>query len=193
MPVEVAMDAIAQAANATWRRVYVMRVDTMPQTLLARKPEADPKENEKQPKERPKPGPRLFSSHASLTGQPTKFAIRDRFKINKSYAQGVRPVLQDLAQLEKHAMLGIYGNFFLFDSDDGREAAMNKFMAGLQSQLKRLEALPANQRVVTTMQTRRNFERLVEDFANLDKDQKKQAQKIYDFAKEQLQQPPLKP
>ena len=53
----------------------------------------------------------------------------------------------------------------------------------------RLEALPANQRFITTMVTRQNFERLINDFANLDKDQKKEAQGLYDYAKEKLAGP----
>jgi hypothetical protein len=68
---------------------------------------------------------------------------------------------------------------------------MRNFQAGLESQLRRLEQLPASQRRVTTMMTRRNFDRLVEDFRSLSDDQKKEAQELFDFAKEQLTKPPL--
>ena len=84
------------------------------------------------------------------------------------------------------------GTFFLFDSQTGRETAMKNFRSGLDNQLKRLEALPANQRFITTMVTRQNFQRLIDDFANLDKDQKKEAQGLFDYAKEKIAGPILK-
>jgi hypothetical protein len=42
------------------------------------------------------------------------------------------------------------------------------------------------------MVTRRNFQRLIDDFTNLDQDQKKEAQGLYDYAKEKLAGPILK-
>jgi hypothetical protein len=193
MPVEEAMDAIARAAGATWRRIYVIQVDALPQTITARTAETPPDKSTDKTPEKPK-GPKAWSNHVSLTGKPPSSGKRDRFDTKKAaYAKGIRPPQPTLEQIEKHAMLGMYGNFFLYDSDSGRESAMKSFQAGLDLQLRRLEALPANQRMVTTMMTRRNFERLIDDFANLDKEQKKLAQPLYDYAKDRLSRPPLKP
>jgi hypothetical protein len=189
------MDAIARAAGVSWRRIYVMQVDALPQTIIPRAPDKSPdKTPEVKPdKEKPK-GPKAWSNHISLTDKPTSSGKRDRFDTKKHvYAKGIQPPQPTLEQIEKHAMLGMYANFFLYDSDSGRQSAMKSFQSGLDMQLKRLEALPANQRIVTTMMTRRNFQRLIDDFAHLDKEQKKAAQPLYDYAKERLSQPPLKP
>lgn len=193
MPVEEAMDAIARAANASWRRIYVMRVDALPQAPTTRKAPA-PKTDEPEPKAKPKrkPEPKLFSSHPSPTGKPSKFGRRDRTKSSMGgYLPGIQPVQPTLEEIQKHAMLGLYGSFFLFDSESGRTTAMRNFQAGLESQLRRLEQLPASQRRITTMMTRRNFERLIEDFRNLSDEQKKEAQDLYEFAREQVNKPPL--
>ncbi len=191
IPVEEAMDTIAHAAKASWRRVYVLQIDSLPHGTETRVADASTHGDEKKPKA--KPGPKLWGSHVSASGKPTKFAKRDRFKTNRGgYGEGIKPVSASLEEIEKHAMMGLYGTFFLVDSEEGRATAMKNFQSGLDNQLKRLEALPANQRSITTMMTRRNFERLIDDFANLDKDQKKEAQVLYDYAKEQLSKPVLK-
>src|SRR5205823_5455143 len=68
IPVEEAMDAIARAAKASWRRIYVMRVDALPQALPPRT--ADPsaaKDPEQSPKPKRKADPKQWSSHPSLT------------------------------------------------------------------------------------------------------------------------------
>jgi hypothetical protein len=195
MPVEDAMDAIAKASGASWRRIYVMRVDALPQAPTTRQARATPdKTDEPEPKAKPKrkPDPKLFSSHPSPTGSPSRGGKRDRTKPSMGgYLPGVKPMQATLEEIEKHAMLGLYGSFFLFESEAARSSAMRNFQAGLESQLRRLEQLPASQRRVTTMMTRRNFDRLVEDFRSLNDDQKKEAQELFDFAKEQLTKPPL--
>jgi hypothetical protein len=192
MPVEEAMDKIASAAKASWRRIYVIHVDQLPTTsATGTSQNGDANDPEKSRKPKPKPGPQPWSSHPSATGQPTKFARRDR-KAQKTYAKGIRPVQPTLEEIEKHAMMGLYGTFFLLDSEGARETAMKNFQAGLDLQLHRLEALPASQRRITTMMTRTNFQRLIDDFANLSDDQKKEAQKLYDYAKAQLERPVLK-
>jgi hypothetical protein len=193
IPVEEAMDTIARAAKASWRRIYVMKIDALPQTLIARGPDpADPKDDNHRPKA--KPGPTPFSNHPSATGKPTKLTKRNRLNAGpKSYLPGVQPMQQPtLEEIQKQQMLGLYGTFFLFDSQTSRETAMKNFRSGLENQLKRLEALPANQRYITTMVTRQNFQRLIDDFVNLDTDQKKEAQGLYDYAKEKLSGPILK-
>lgn len=194
MPVEEAMDAIARAANATWRRIYVMTIDALPQTAIARSPDTkDPKDGDKPRSEKPKRGLTPFSNHPSATGKPTKLTRRDHLHpAPKVYAQGIRPVQPTLEEIQKQQMLGLYGNFFLFDTKEGRESAMQNFRAGLDLQLKRLEPLLPSQRYITTMRTRQNFQRLIDDFANLDKDQQKEAQALYDYAKEKLAGPILK-
>jgi len=194
MPVEEAMDAIARAANASWRRIYVMKIDALPQALIARSPDpADPKDGDKPRSEKPKRGPTPFSNHPSLTGRPTKMTKRNVKDTSKHvYGPGIRPYQPTLEEVQKQQMLGLYGNFFLLDSQSGREAAMTSFRTGMDLQLKRLEALPANQRYITTMVTRQHFQRLIDDFANLDKDQQKEAQVLYDYAKEKLAGPILK-
>jgi hypothetical protein len=116
--------------------------------------------------------------------------VKDTSK--RVYAPGIHGVQPTLEEIQKQQMLGLYGTFFLFDSQTGRETAMKNFRSGLDNQLKRLEALPANQRFVTTMVTRQNFERLINDFSNLSDDQKKEAQGLYDYAKEKLGGPILK-
>jgi hypothetical protein len=194
IPVEEAMNSIAQAAKASWRRIYVMHIDALPEAPRA--PGNDPaagKKPEKPAKPKPKPVPALFSNHPSLTGKPTRMAKRDRFDVkSKTYLPGVRIAQASPEDIEKQAMLGLYGTFFMFETEENRASAMQNFQAGLAGQLKRLEALPANQRFITTMMTRRNFQRLIDDFSNLNKDQQKEAQTLYDYAKEQLSQPPLK-
>jgi hypothetical protein len=195
MPVEEAMDAIARAAKATWRRIYVMKLDALPQTLIARGPDPDPSKTDDPPKSKnTKRGPTPFSNHPSPTGKPTKLTKRDFRKPSKqSYLPGIQPLQQPtLEEIQKQQMLGLYGTLFLFDTEERRATAMKNFRTGLDTQLKRLEALPANQRYITTMMTRRNFQRLIDDFANLDKDQKKEAQDLYDYAKEKLDGPVLK-
>lgn len=195
MPVEEAMDAIAKAAGASWRRIYVMRVDTLPQAPTTRSARAPaPKNEDAEPKARPKkkPEPKLFSSHPSPTGRPSKFGRRDRSKSNMGgYMPGIQPIQPTLEEIQKHAMLGLYGSFFLFDSESGRASAMRNFQSGLENQLRRLEQLPPSQRRVTTMMTRTNFQRLVEDYRALSDEQKKEAQELYEFAREQLGKPPL--
>jgi hypothetical protein len=191
MPVEEAMDKIASAAKASWRRIYVIHVDALPSSAAHTAGNDDSKDPDKNSKPKRKPEPKPWSSHPSPTGQPTKFARRDR-KAPKVYAQGIRPVQPTLEEIEKHAMMGLYGTFFLLDSEGGRETAMKNFQAGLDAQLRRLQALPPNQRRITTMMTRTNFQRLIDDFVNLNDDQKKEAQKLYDYAKEQLEKPLLK-
>jgi hypothetical protein len=193
MPVEEAMDAIAKAAGASWRRIYVMRVDTLPQTPATRSSKTpEPKDEEPKPKPKRKPEPKLFSSHPSPTGRPARSGRRDRSKSNMGdYLPGIQPVQPTLEAIQKHAMLGLYGSFFLFDSESTRVSAMRTFQAELESQLRRLEQLPPSQRRVTTMMTRTNFTRLVEDYRSLSDDQKKEAQDLYEFAKEQLNKPPL--
>jgi hypothetical protein len=194
MPVEEAMDTIAQAAHATWQRIYVMKVNALPQTLTARTPDADPsKSDDTQHSTKPKPGPKAWSNHPSLSGKPAKLGKRDwRHPKNASYGAGVQPVEATLEAIQKQQMLGMYGPIFLQDSESGRGAAMKRFQSGLDTQLKRLEALPANQRFITTMVTRNHFQQLIDDFSNLDKDQQKEAQALYDYAKEQLAKAPLK-
>jgi hypothetical protein len=194
MPVEEAMDAIAHAAHASWRRIYVMQVDALPAKPTAKQPDADPsKSDDTEQHSKPKPGPGLFSNHPSVNGHPTKLTRRDwRHPKKPSYGEGVNPQLASLDDIQKQQMLGLYGNFFLLDSQESRQAAMKRFQAGLESQLKRLEAFPPNQRYITTLTTRQHFQRLIDDFSNLSDDQKKEAQTLYDYAKEQLAKPLLK-
>jgi hypothetical protein len=188
------MDAIARAANANWRRIYVMKLDALPQVIAPRTVDAAAStKQETKPPRKSEPKTRLFANHPTATGKPTKFQKRDfRKGGQRKYLPGIRPPQPTLEEMQKQAMMGLYGTFFLLDSESSRETAMKNFQSGLENQLKRLEALPANQRVITTMMTRRNFQRLIDDFANLDKEQKKQAQALYDYAKEQLEKPPLK-
>lgn len=194
MPVEEAMDAIARAAHATWQQIYVMKVDALPQTLVARRPDADPSpSDDTHHAAKPKPGPKLWSNHASASGQPVKFTKRDwRHPKKATYADGIKAVQPTMEAIEKQQKLGLYGPFFLLDSQDSRGEAMKRFQSGLETQLKRLEAIPANQRFITTQNTRGHFQQLLDDFPNLDKDQQKEAQGLYDYAKEQLSKPPLK-
>jgi hypothetical protein len=194
MPVEEAMDTIARAAHATWQRIYVMKVDALPQTLIARTPDADPsKSGDPHHSEKPKPGPKPWSNHPSMNGKPTKLDKRDwRHPKKSAYGDGIQPVLPTLEAIQKQQMLGMYGPLFLLDSQSGREAAMKRFQSGLETQLKRLAALPANQRYITTMMTRSHFQQLIDDFSHLDKDQQKEAQGLYDYAKDQLASPLLK-
>jgi len=193
MSVEEAMDTIAQAAHATWRRIYVMKVDSLPQKPTPRSPDADPAKSDDGHPSTAAKGPKLFSNHPSLSGKPTKLTKRNpRHPSKRTYGDGIKAVQPTLEEIQKQQMLGLYGPFFLLDAQDSRAAAMKRFQSGLETQLKRLEALPASQRVVTTRMTRTHFQQLIDDFANLDKDQKKEAQTIYDYAKEQLEQPVLK-
>jgi hypothetical protein len=193
MPVEEAMDKIARAANASWRRIYVMKIEALPQTVTARAPDTDDSKPDTHRSPKAKPGPTPFSNHPSVTGKPTKLTKRDwRHARPTSYAEGIQPVQPTLEEIQKHQMLGLYGTFFLVDTPAGRETAMKSFRSGLDVQLKRLEALQPSQRYITTMRTRQNFQRLIDDFANLDEDQKKEAQALYDYAKEKLAGPILK-
>src|SRR5260370_36628771 len=169
-----------------------MKLDSLPQCIAARV--ADPtgsSSDDGHKPAKPETGPKPWSNHPSLTGQPTKLAKRDRRKPKTPvYGEGIKALQQPtLEEMEKQQMLGLYGNFFLLDSASRRETAMQSFRAGLDKQLKRLEALPRNQRSLTTMMTRQNFQRLIDNFANLDKDQQKEAQGLYDYAKEQLAKP----
>src|SRR5712692_8011172 len=128
MPVEEAMDTIARAAHATWQRVYVMKVDALPQTLMARTPDADPsKSDDAHHSTKPEPGPKLWSNHPSARGKPAKLGKRDwRNPKKASYGDGIQPVVPTLEAIQKQQMLGLYGPFFLLDSESGREAAMKR-------------------------------------------------------------------
>lgn len=195
MPVEQAMDTIAHAAHATWRRIYVMKVDALPQTRVAQRPDTDPSASHDahQPAKNDQAGPKLWSNHLSASGHPVEFRKRDwRHPKKASYADGIKAVAPTMEEIEKQQMLGLYGPFFLLDSEDSQKEAMKRFQSGLETQIKRLEAIPANQRRITTQNARSHFQQLLDDFANLNDDQKKEAQDLYDYAKEQLSKPPLK-
>lgn len=194
VPVEEAMDAIARAAGASWRRLYVMKVDALPQVITQR--QADPnasRSGETKPSDKHKPRTGLFSMHATSADGPTKLAKRDRLKPGQhTYMKGVKSIPPTEDQIRKQAMMGLYGPLFLVEAEADRQTMMGNFRAGLETQIKRLEALPPSQRSISTSLTRRNFQRLIDDFVFLDKDQKKEAQALYDYAREQLTKPPLK-
>jgi hypothetical protein len=194
LPVEEAMDTIARASNTTWRRIYVMKVDELPQAPAPGTAEATPAKPEPK-KDPPAKKPGRFSDHWTVNGKPTKFEKRSRkpgTRVYGTYGEGVKPIQPTMEEIQKYAMMGLYGTFFLLDTETRREAAIKRFQSGLELQIKRLEALPASQRTLTTMMARRNFERLVDDYAHLTDEQKKEAKKLYEYAKGQLAKSPLK-
>jgi hypothetical protein len=194
LPVEEAMDTIARASNTTWRRIYVMKVDELPQAPAPSTAETKPSKPETKPAP-PEKKPGRFGDHWTVNGKPTKFVKRDRrpgTSVYGKYGEGVKPIQPTMEEIQKYAMMGLYGTFFLLDTEARREAAMKRFQTGLELQIKRLETLPASQRTITTMMARRNFQRLVDDYVHLTDEQKKEAEKLYEYAKEQLAKPPLK-
>src|SRR5262249_43883433 len=158
VPVEDAMDTIAKAAKASWRRIYVMKINSLPQTSAPRESNRDPKTAETASHADPKqPALRPWSNHVSYNpdGKPTKFAKRDwKHPSKRTGGPAIRGGPYSMEDMQKQAMMGLYGPLFLLDSEAGRATAMKNFQAGLENQLKRLAALPASQRSITTMMTR---------------------------------------
>lgn len=192
LPVEAVMERIATEAGATWRAIYVFKLDAavpVPPRDNKDLPEVpDPLNDDPSipvyERNRGVMGPRGRRRFHSMPKER-----RTRYNTLGRYGAKMPSVPPpDVEKLERLSRLGSFAGIFSLDDAQKRAEQIRLFRQALELQSRRLEAFRPEQRHVATRLTRNQLQSILDDALALDDKQKEEVAPILDYLKDRLKE-----
>src|SRR5206468_1970533 len=119
-----------------------------------------------------------------------KKRVRDKYHMFGSLgaqpAEPQKPV--DLQKLEELSNLGLYAGIFAIEDETERKTQVKRFIAGMESQARKLENYQPRQRRAAEMALTSQLQQYIVDVDALSHDQKKVVQPLIDYITKRLKE-----